>query len=340
MMIRKFALTAMASALLFSVNAHAGLTANQAFQQFNAVVLTDINSSSHLHGRTWAGGNVVGGEYVHRTLPTSDYAGLTALGSISNARVLQNGAVIKGSLSQTEINGGSSAIFGAASNTNFQGPTYVAGATSGINFNGGRVLDYTSNATLQASVGASESTNFANLLSTTSNFLSTLSNTSSVSINGGKATFNATADANGLAVFNLSDLDAANIFSKGEFDFNLGSATTVIINAALVDIDISANFLGGSAQKIAGNVIWNFYNAETVDFGRQFGGNVLAYKANLTNYADIEGSVFVNKLTQRGQIHQFAFLGDIPVAAVPEPSSYAMLLAGLALMGFVARRRS
>ncbi|WP_088177754.1 FxDxF family PEP-CTERM protein [Methylobacillus glycogenes] len=45
-------------------------------------------------------------------------------------------------------------------------------------------------------------------------------------------------------------------------------------------------------------------------------------------------------MTQRGQIHQFAFLGDIPVAAVPEPSSYAMLLAGLALMGFVARRRS
>lgn len=340
MTIRKFALTALASALLFSVNAHAGLTANQTFQQFNAVVLTDINSSSHLHGRTWAGGSVTGGEYVHRTLPSSDYAGLTVLGNISNGRVLQNGAVIKGSLNSTEINGGPAAIFGAASNTNFQGPTYVAGATSVINFNGGRLLDYNSNATLQSSVAATESTNFASLLSTTSTYLSTLSNTSNVIINGGKATFNATADANGLAVFNLSDLDAASIFSKGEFDFNLGSASTVIINAALVDIDISANFLGGSAQRIAGNVIWNFYNAKTVDFGAQFGGNVLAYQANLTNNADIEGSVFVNKLTQRGQIHQFAFLGDIPVAAVPEPSSYAMLMLGLAMLGFSARRRN
>jgi len=34
------------------------------------------------------------------------------------------------------------------------------------------------------------------------------------------------------------------------------------------------------------------------------------------------------------------YLASVAVAAVPEPESYAMLLAGLGLLGFVARRRS
>jgi len=33
------------------------------------------------------------------------------------------------------------------------------------------------------------------------------------------------------------------------------------------------------------------------------------------------------------------FTGTLPVAAVPEPETYAMLLGGLGLMGFIARRR-
>jgi len=36
---------------------------------------------------------------------------------------------------------------------------------------------------------------------------------------------------------------------------------------------------------------------------------------------------------------QFSSTDRIPIAAVPEPETYAMLLAGLGLMGFVARRR-
>ncbi|MCB5190974.1 choice-of-anchor A family protein [Methylobacillus arboreus] len=334
---RAFVLPAIAATAFFSASAHAALDANQTFQQFNAVVFGNIDSTSHLHGRAWVGGNVNGGEYVHRPLPSSDYAGLTVQGNINNARVLAQGAVIGGNLNNSSVNGGSTAVLGNANNGHLNGPGYVAGVTTGINFNGGK-LD-APNAQLQTNLDAASSTNFYDVLSSTSYNLSQLDNTSSVSLNGNKATFTAVADSTGLAVFNLSDIDALSIFGAGEFDFILNGASTVIINSSLTDIDISANFLGGSAQRIASQVIWNFYNAETVDLGRQFGGSILAVDAHLTNWADIEGNVYVQNLTQRGQIHQFGFTGDIPVVAVPEPSTYAMFLAGLGLLAFGARRR-
>ncbi|MCB5185719.1 choice-of-anchor A family protein [Methylobacillus gramineus] len=331
----------MVASSFFSISAHAALDANQTFQQFNAVVLGNIDSTSHLHGRTWVGGSVVGGEYVHRTLPASDYAGLTVIGNVQSSgsgKVLSAGAVIGGSLDNFHVNGGSAAILGNANNGHLNGPTYVQGTATNINFNGGK-LD-TPNSILQTNISAATSTDFRTLLGNTSSDLRQLSNTSSVTLNGNKATFTATADSTGLAVFNLSIEDSISIFKLGEFDFILNNATTIIINSGLTDIDISANFLGGSAQKIASSTIWNFYDAETVDFGAQFGGSVLAVKADLKNTADIEGNVYVNNLTQRGQIHQYGFTGDIPVLAVPEPSTYAMFLAGLGLLAFGARRRA
>ncbi len=337
MSIRAFALPAIMAAAFFSTSAQAALDANQTFQQFNTVVFGNIDSTSHLHGRAWVGGNVAGGEYVHRSLPTSDYAGLTVQGNISNARVLADGAVIKGNSTNTSVNSGSTAIFGNASDGHMNGPAYINGTVSNINFNGGRLS--TPNTQLDTNIAAASSTNFYNVLNQTSDSLALLTNTSNVTWNSQKATFTASADSTGLAVFNLSDADALAIFGLGEFDFILNNATTIVINSGLKDIDISANFLGGSAQKIAGNVVWNFYNAQTVDLGRQFGGTILATDATLTNQADIEGNVYVNNLVQRGQIHQYAFTGNLPIAAVPEPSSYAMLLLGLGFLGFAARRR-
>ena len=48
----------------------------------------------------------------------------------------------------------------------------------------------------------------------------------------------------------------------------------------------------------------------------------------------------VKSLEQHGEIHLQPFTGTIPVTPVPEPETYAMLLAGLALtVRVVARRR-
>lgn len=338
----------------FTASAHAApLIASEVLQQFNLVVFGNAKSSSHVDGRAYIGGNVTGGDYVlhAKDMPASEYAGLVVGGNASNLNVNGGGISVGGNLSNANINTGSAYVSGNASSVNFNGGSaYVGGSTSGTNFNGGRSYA----AATQPSTAAIESTmrdlalQLAGLPSTGS----------TVSISGNKATFNAVADANGLAVFDLTSIDTA-LFKLGEFEFNLGSADTVIFNVDDLVISIFANFLGGSAQAIGSNVIWNFYNATDITLYSQFGGSVLAPNATLTNYNNIEGSVVVSSIDQRGEIHLQPFSGDLPPGTpdlppttpvppptpdlppenhVPEPGSLALMLTALLAMVTLSRQ--
>ncbi|MBU0621408.1 MAG: choice-of-anchor A family protein [Gammaproteobacteria bacterium] len=312
------------------------LTGGQVLQEFNLVVIGNATSSSEVDGRSFIGGTLNGGIYAGHpsATPASDYAGLTVLGDAGNVQVNGFGAVIGGNLTNSIINSGSSAVFGNASGNNFNGPAYVA-TNGGNNFNGGQDASL-ANAT---AVTASTSTDFGSVLTGLSTQLSQLADTGSTVVFDpyGKVTFNAVANAGGVAVFDLTGVDTA-VFNAHEYQFNLNGATTLILNSDELTPTISANFIGGGAQAIGAATLWNFYGATNLTINNQFGGSVLAPLAAFSNYQNIEGGVFVNTLVQRGEIHLQPFNGQIP--PVPEPESYALLLLGLGFLGVISRRRT
>lgn len=343
-MIKKTPLLAMfAFAVVAAPVMAAPLSALETLQQFNLVVLQNANSNSHVDGRSYVGGAATGGIYASHSsaMTPSSYAGLTVGGSASGLHVNNNGAVVGGSISNFTVNQGQSAVMGAAANGNFNGTAYVAGAAANVNFNGGgRVTTPTS--IMQTGMEAAGSTNFGQVMDALSQQLSLMASTgSTVSITGNKATFNAVADANGLAVFDLTLIDTQ-LFSLGEFQFNLGNAVTVLFNTDNTSYNFSTNFLGGSAQLLGTKAIWNFYNAENITINNQFGGVILATDAALSNYQNLEGTVIVESLNQHGEIHYQKFGGTLPqphVTEVPEPSMLLLMALGLCVMALQLKSR-
>lgn len=301
----------------------APLTAGEVLGQFNAVIFGNLNSNSEIEGRTLVGGNLLGtgSTYATRTLPASGYAALTVGGNVvANGYVNVNG-------------GGSAAVAGNVKYMNMNGGTaYIGGNVTG-NVNGSKVTG--------ASVTVPD---FSQTMLDLAAQLQMLSANSSISVASNRATFNAAPDADGLAVFDITD---SNFFNGiGEIAFNLNGARTVIVNVDLTSATIAENFLGGAATAVADKVLWNFSAATSLAFNAEFGGSVLAPQASVSNSISLDGTLIAASLTQRGELHQYSFTGTLPGLSAPpatalridEPSGWALLGAS-AIAGLATRRR-
>ena len=106
---------------------------------------------------------------------------------------------------------------------------------------------------------------------------------------------------------------------------------------------------GGRHRRVAGRTVLVRHHCHTLLAGNQFffpdGGvsafDVLAIEAS----AGLDPNNPIGFLTGLTFVTDGSFTGtmtpiSIDVAAVPEPETYAMLLAGLGVLGFAARRRT
>jgi choice-of-anchor A domain-containing protein len=175
-----------------------------------------------------------------------------------------------------------------------------------------------------------------NIVHNISSYLSTLKSTGSsvvLSSDGHTATFNAVADARGLAVFDLTKIEST-IFNSNvtDFKFNMGTATGAVFNTNDSAISLNVNM---NRTDLGGQLIWNFAGASSVTTTRTMDGQILVADGTFSNLnTNVEGGVYAKNIVSTGEIHQVIFS-----APVPEPETYAMLMAGLAVMGAVARRR-
>lgn len=311
----------------------ATLTTQQLLTQFNSVTTGDVTISQEIEGRTYVGGNLTskgGAQFDLRASQTaaSSYDGLVVGGSVTGGGVTmenKSGATVGGNVANQnfELNGGGTLRAGGKITANANQGTKLSGQAGTAGFSD-RFIDDIGGTVAKTSAG-----------------LATLKG-QDAKVSGNKAVFNAAA-TNGTTVYSVD----FGLFSKiSEIELDRNGATTVVINVSGAGGKLSSNFLGNSMAS-ARNVVWNFYEAKTLDFTTQFMGSVLAASANISNTTPIEGSVIAKSATYNGEVHLQTFAGTLPVFSsqplgatpVPVPAALPLLGSAIAGLAFIGRRR-
>ncbi len=368
-----------ASALLLAAPAFAAAPVGnpaaglQAMRELNLIVFGDLKQNNqNVEGKTFVGGDLTGGGQYGtgnsaRSQAESGRATLSVVGDVSGNDIkLHNGSnggngsigapaavAVGGNLaSGMNMNAGNAIVNIGGDVRNLNGSAgsaiSVGGGRSGyLNANGAKVTtrlggDYADQ--LVSGLTAEQEKLQADL-NATSLALTGLSTTAGNSITSyyGRMTFNAMDDGSGISVFNITD----SIFSAAEFDLKLANpANTVIFNiSGDGSYNWNANSLGGMNWTVADNIIWNFADATVLNLNRQMFGSVLATNAVVTNLNQLSGTIVAAEMRQKGQVQLGSFAGNADfgsdglAGAVPEPATWAMLIAGFGLVGTMLRRR-
>lgn len=203
----------------------------------------------------------------------------------------------------------------------------VGTSQNGVIFSGGTT---TYNATFPASFAT-----ISGQLKTLSTDLSKLSSTAGSSLTN--SVFNA-GPVGGVAVL---DITAAQLTSLNNPTFKLNGAQLLIIN---VDASMytAGNGINFNTAALGSKILWNFYDATSLNFNVEFGGTILAPNALVRNSSPIDGTLFASSYEGNGELH-YVPLSDAKyfdrVGAVPEPSTWAMIIIGFAAVGTMAYRR-
>jgi choice-of-anchor A domain-containing protein len=284
----------------------------------------------------------VPGILVGGNLAAADFnVGGTAIdigGNYSNGNVnLTDGQIVNvgGTISANVSGGNNSQIVNAGGSINGNANGAIYTANKGIGWNA---------ATTSIAVAA-ERIALRDDLQALSATLRDLANTSNFTATGFKnPIINGVDGGNGFAVLNLSS-DFFTTYTD-DLTYNLPSTTLPLIVNVSGTGTINWGLNPGAGNSAYNqSVIWNFFEATTVNFATMVHGSVLAPYALISNVTPIEGSVVARAFNQGGEVHLGTyklgepFLTTPQVAPIPEPGSWALMIMGFGLVGAAARRR-
>jgi choice-of-anchor A domain-containing protein len=305
-----------------------------ALKEWNVVSFNNFSSYNHVDGRVFVGNNFTAG---------------------GNFGILNNGIPATQYGTPALTVGGNAALAGSV---NAGGGISVGGDVSGnFNNNGNNVVSYGGSSTAFANnttftdLGPSFTNTLisqkndikASLTSLSSN-LAALANTGGVTVGGDSNNQTINVSGSGLQVLNWSEALFEGT-SNQQLLVTLPSDATLVINVAGTNINFDRNFNTFANDE---RVLFNFYEATSVNIGRQFSGSILGVFADITggNSGNIDGSVVGNNVVQNanGEIHNNYFQGDLSgvgggVVVAPEPSTWGLLILGFGLVGAMMRTR-
>ena len=291
------------------------------FDGINVLVGTTFNSqSSDIQGVLAAGGNTTLFNYsVNSLAAATPYGGAGGWGLVVGGNLIfTNGSV--GTLVTNPAkpySGGT--LSGAANSVNYTAGTFTG--ASPINF--GPLM----------SQATSISTNLAGY-----------ANPGTATLSGSSLTLTGVTNTAGVNVFTVSgtDLQATHSIAVNNVNTSTG---TILVNVTGAFAQLAAVNGELPFDPFGGRVLFNFNSATQVNFNNTgLHASVLAPNAQITSGSSLTGTgghlqgiAIANSWNGDFQVHTAA-LPDV-LLAVPEPETYAMMLAGLGLMGFVVRRR-
>ncbi|HLU91911.1 MAG TPA: collagen-binding domain-containing protein [Pedomonas sp.] len=339
--IRFLAGAALAGALLQGA-AHAGpVSALEAMRTHNVIVFDDFRLEQDIKGSLYVDGHLGGrgnGMVGSGYSGYSGGSGLTVTGDVvgQNIRVKNSDVRVGGNVTGSiEVHDRGSALIGGQ-NT---GSVRLTGNTSGrgVHTNvadAAPALNQADFASLSASLAAltAESLYSASDITDRNNF----------------RIHAADRNNDGIAVVSLGADFFDHLASYVIAADAITSLDTIVVNVAGLDINLEANWLSSSAgSNLFGSqhIIWNFFEAETVNLSRQIFGSVLAPNAIVTNTSSIEGNVVAGGFTQRAQVNLPGYAGTRLASALPasgpvavsEPAVVGLL--GIGALGIAALRR-
>ena len=311
------------------------LAGADALKEWNLIVFNNVTSSSEVEGRSFIGGSLSGNSSNYymgneNTASANGTSALTVVGNVDGSSKQSYGNVSVGGNLNVQMN-----LNGSGTKTvNVGGGITTGQNVNGNSFNQNLGNNFTSQLVAQRDLLVSS-------LGSLSDNLQALTATATAVRTGdsqnGVLNFNA---ANSQNVFSIT---AAQLVDAKQINVTNATGKTTIINVSGTNITLNDSFTGAYSE-LGQNVIWNFYEATTLSVTNAFYGTVLAPDAAVTLSNFVEGTLVAKSLVQNGEVHTGTFQGDLSgvggsVSAAPEPATWAMLILGFGMVGFVLRRR-
>lgn len=298
-------------AFSFSASAQATVIDLGVANGYSAFIFGNIGSSA-ASGFTSVGGSIAAGGDI--------FLNSYSVGTNKNAGSAANTVVAGGSLNTGwgTLNG--SAVYGVSNpNGTLTAPQWFP--TSNISKGNSSVLDF---------AGAKQQ------LTTLSSDVAKLQSNGTVVSQYGNMTLvgDINADVN-IFTINANDLHNLTLDLS-----SLKSTASIIINGTATNITMSGGF--DNFGSYASRTLFNFANATTTSLNNAgINGSILAPNAAFSGSGNMNGTLIADSVSSINSGHvsmNGAGFNTVSVSAVPEPGTYAMLLAGLGVLAFLRRR--